>query len=143
MKSDDADILREIQKNTEMAMTAIETLSPKAADDSLTLQLSMQSLEYSRIHDRAIEKMLMEHEEVYRGSAIKDAMLKGGIRANTLLNTSTSHLAELMIESSSRGITNVWKSLNHHGNAGSYSTELAKELMDFEEKNIQKMKKYL
>ena len=37
----------------------------------------------------------------------------------------------------------MWKALNHYGNAGNESTELARELMDFEEKTIEKLKKYL
>ena len=62
---------------------------------------------------------------------------------NTLFNTSTSHLAELMIQGSSRGITQMCKVLNHNPQTQSMSVELAKELMDFEEKNINILKKYL
>lgn len=62
---------------------------------------------------------------------------------NTLFNTSTSHLAELMIQGSNRGITQMCKVLNHNPQAAAMSMELAKELMDFEEKNIHILKKYL
>ena len=44
MKRDDAEILREVQKNTEMAMKAIDTISDKVYDDGLAIQLSRQSL---------------------------------------------------------------------------------------------------
>ena len=64
-------------------------------------------------------------------------MLKSAIHINTLLNTSTSHLAELMIQGSNRGITDMCKSLNHNATEKSMATELARELMDFEEKNIE------
>ena len=33
--------------------------------------------------------------------------------------------------------------MNHHDNAGSMTMEVAKELMDFEEKCIEKLKEYL
>ena len=87
--------------------------------------------------------MLEGRAEEYRSSGVTDLMLKGGIQANTLLNTSTSHIAELMIQGSNRGLTSMWKALNHYENAGNESTELARELMDFEEKTIEKLKKYL
>ena len=37
----------------------------------------------------------------------------------------------------------MWKIINHHENTGHQSMEIAKELMDFEEKNIEILKKYL
>ena len=143
MRSDDAAIYREIQKNAEMGIKAIEAVSPKLTDDAFALQLSRQELKFSEIRDKARQEMLEGRAEEYRSSGVTDLMLKGGIRANTLLNTSTSHIAELMIQGSNRGLTSMWKALNHYENAGNESTELARELMDFEEKTIEKLKKYL
>jgi hypothetical protein len=48
-----------------------------------------------------------------------------------------------MIQGSSRGLTNMWKSINHHQNSGNTSMEVAKELMDFETKSIERLKKFL
>ena len=58
MKHDDAKILQEIQRNTEMGMTAIETILDKIGDDEFSLQLSRQSLRYSEIHNKALDKIL-------------------------------------------------------------------------------------
>ena len=144
MRGDDAAIYREIQKNAEMGIKAIETLSPKLSDDdAFALQLSRQELKYSELRDKARREMLEGRWENYQANGVSDLMLKGSIQANTLLNTSTSHIAELMIKGSSRGLTSMWKALNHFGNAGNESTELARELMDFEEETIEKLKKYL
>ena len=62
---------------------------------------------------------------------------------NTMLNNSTSKIAELMIQGNNRGIMSMWKTINHHDNAQKMSMEIAKELMDFEEKCIEKLKDYL
>ena len=143
MKRDDAEILREVQKNTEMAMKAIDTVSDKVYDDDLAIQLSRQSLKYSEIHNKAVDKILEGKAEPYRTNNISQMMLVGGIHSNTLFDTSTSHIAEMMIQGSNRGITDMCKALNHHERAGGASLEIAKELMDFEEKNIERLKKYL
>ena len=45
MKSQEAAVYREIQKNTDMAMKAIDTIAAKAYDDDLALQIARQSLE--------------------------------------------------------------------------------------------------
>ena len=53
MRSDDAAIYREIQKNAEMGIKAIEAVSPKLTDDAFALQLSRQELKFSEIRDKA------------------------------------------------------------------------------------------
>lgn len=142
-RKEEIEVLKEIQKNTEMAMKAIDTIAPKVYDDDLALQLSRQSLKYSAIHNEAVNKLLEEKAMPLPGNAIQEAMLVGGIHVNTILNTSTSHIAELMIQGSNRGLTNMWKSMNMHQDARGKSMEIANELMDFEEKNIEILKKYL
>lgn len=143
MKHDDAMILKEIQKNTQMGMKAIDTILDKIGDDEFSLQLSRQSLRYSEIHNRALDQILEQDGEVYRGSQIEELLLKGNIHASTALNISTGHLAEMMIQGSSRGITSMWKALKHNRLATDDTVELAQELVDFEEKNIERMKEYL
>lgn len=143
MKKDDAELLREVQKNTEMAMQAIDTVSGKVYDDDLALQLSKQSLKYSELHNCALDRLLEGRAEPWHGNNISKLMLTGGIHTNTLFDTSTSHIAELMIRGNSMGITDMCKAMNHHEHADQVSLEVARELMDFEEKNIERLKKYL
>ena len=143
MKQDDIKILKEVQRNTEMGMTAIDTILDKIGNDEFSLQLSRQSLRYSEIHNRALDQILKNEGEVYRGSQISDMMLKGSIHANTALNVSREHLAEMMIQGSNRGITSMWKVMKHNQMAADETVELARELVDFEEKSIQRMKEYL
>ncbi len=143
MKHDDAKILQEIQRNTEMGMTAIGTILDKIEDDEFSLQLSKQSLRYAKIHNKALDQILDQEGEVYHGSQLADLMLKGSIHANTALNISKEHLAEMMIQGSSRGITSMWKAMKHNQLATDAAVELAQELVEFEEKNIEKLKEYL
>lgn len=143
MKSDDVRVLQGIQKNTEMAMKAISAVGQKVCDDDLAVQISRQGMKYAEIYNKATDKLLDAKASGYVSSGFQDMMLKGGIRTNTMFNTSTSHIAEMMIQGSNRGLTDMWKTINHHENAGSVSMEIAKELMDFEEKNIEQLKKYL
>lgn len=143
MKSQEVEVYREIQKNTEMAMKAIDTISDKVYDDQLALQMSRQALKYSEIHNRATENLLQGKAEPYRSNHLEDMVLKGGIHYNTMLNTSTGRIAELMIKNSNNGIVGMKKILNHNEEAGAKPTSLAKQLIEFEEKNIERMTKYL
>ena len=143
MKSDDAKVLREVQRNTKMAMKAIDTITDRDYDDDLSMHITRESMKYAELYNKATDRLLNGRAASYRENGIQDMMLKGGVRANTMLNTSTSHIAELLIQGSNRGLTSMWKAINHNENAGNVSMEIAKELMDFEEKNIEKLKQYL
>lgn len=143
MKSQEVAVYREIQRNAEMAMKAIDTISDKVYDDQLAMQISRQALKYSEIRNKAVENLLQAKAEPYHSNHLTDAMLKGGIHYNTMLNTSTGHIAELMIKGSNNGVLELSKVLNHNEEAGEKPLSLARQLMEFEEKNINQLKKYL
>lgn len=143
MKHDDEMILKDIQKNTQMGMTAIDTILDKIENDDFSMALSKQSLHYAELHNRALERILREDGEGYRPNQLGEMVLKGSIHANTAFNISREHLAEMMIQESNRGITSMWKSLKHNGMAGDDTVELAEELVDFEEKSIERLKEFL
>lgn len=143
MKSDDVRILQEVQKNAKMAMKAIEAISEKIYDDDLSMQVTRESMKYSDLYNKATDRLLEGKAATYKESGFQDMMLKNGVWANTMFNTSTSHIAELLIQGSNRGLTSMWKAINHNENAANISMEVARELMDFEEKNIERLKHYL
>lgn len=143
MQSQEVTVYREIQRNTEMAMKALDTMSDKVYDDQLAMQLSRQSLKYSQLHDEATKQLLEAKAEPYHENHLSNLMLKMGIHCNTLLNTSTSHIAELMIKGSNKGIIEMQKTLNHNEGAEEQTVNLAKQLLDFESKNVERLKQYL
>ncbi len=143
MKPEEIKIYKAIQKNVEDGMKSIETLGEKAYEDDFVLQMSRQSLKYADIRNRAMDRLLSAKAEPVHENYLQNALLKGSLHLNTLFNTSTSKLAELAIENSNRNITDMCKALNRNEIEASYATELAREFMDFEEKNIAIMKKYL
>lgn len=143
MTQQEVAVYREIQKNTDMALKAIETIAGKACDDELSRQLSEQSIRFSEIHTEASKQLMAAKASMYQGNALSSAMLKTGIHYNTMLNTSTGHLAELMIKENNNGIIGLEKVLKHNENAGSLPVKLAKQLISFEEKNVANLKQFL
>lgn len=143
MQKQDLAIYRSVQKNAEMGLKAIDMISDKVYDAELARQLTRQGAKYSEIRSRAVDKLLKEKADPYRGTYMQDIMLATGIHSNTMFNTSTSHIAEMVIQGSNRGLTDMWKTLNHNKQAEKQTVEFAKELMDFEEKNIGLLKSYL
>lgn len=143
MTTQEIAVYREIQKSTEHAMRAIDAVSDKIGDDRLSLQLSRQSLKYSELHNAASKQLMVGKAEYYRSSFLEEAKLLGRMQCNTLLNTSTGHMAELMIRESTDGILNMERALRHNENISPKTAELARQLIACEEKNITSLKRYL
>lgn len=143
MNKDDIAILRSIQKNTEMAIKAIDTIEPKVQDKELSLLLARTETRYGSLREKAVSSLIEAGVEPGKTSGFEEMMLVGGITGNTLLNTSTSHIAELMIKGSNMGITDLNKTLNHNPQGEKVSMSLAEELMKMEQENLNEYKKYL
>jgi len=143
MTSQEVKIYREIQRNADMAMKAIDTIADRVDDEELSLQISRQSLEYSQLHNEAVKQLIEAKTRPLQSSHLSDAVLKTGLRYNTMLNTSTSHLAELLIRENNNGIIEMEKVLKANGEASGKSTALAKQLIAFEEKNVRSLKEFL
>lgn len=143
VQNQEINIYKEIQRNTEMAMKAIDTIADKVHNEQLSMQISRQSLKYAQLRNQAYDKLLEAHARPYRSSYMENMMLTGAIQYNTLLNTSTGRIAELMIKGNNAGVLEMNKVLNHNKGADFEAIGLAKQLIDFETKNIEGLKKYL
>lgn len=143
MRTSDIVICREVQRNAEMAIKAIDTVADKVYNEDLNRNLTGQIIRYSQIKNKALDKLYDAKVQPYHANKLSELMLVGGIHSKTLLNTSTSHIAEMMIQGCSRGITEMQRVLNHNENGAEGVVGLAKELMTMEEKSIQGLKHFL
>lgn len=143
MKKQDINVYREIQHTSELAIKAIETISEKIYDDTFAVQMAGQSLQYSKIRNEAVEELVKAGADIYHGSYMEDMIMKRNIGYHTLLNSSLSKIAELLINENNTGIVNMEKSLNHNDNIGKKSELLARKLIETEEKSIANLRHYL
>lgn len=144
LKKQEINIYREIQRNTEMAMKALDAITDKIYDDRLASEVAEQELHYSRFRDRAVQILIEGKAQTYRENAMENAMLRMGIGYNTLLNTSTGHIAEMIIKGCNNGVLEMEKVLAHNEEfAGTSCCSLARELIEMENSNIRTLKEYL
>lgn len=154
MNKQDIELLSEVQRNTEMAMLAIETIADKVVNDDMSYQLEKQNLAFSNIHNQAVRGLIEASIKPDRNRTLQEIMLKSGIHMNTLFDVSTSHLADLMIRGNVKGITSMCRVLNRQKNIKyvpdrlknrkmSMAKEVAQELIAFEENCIEKWRAFL
>ena len=141
----DADraVLNESYRNARMGREAINVVIGKVEDDDLALDLNRQACKFVQMEEKMHKEYQKAREMPPEENIINKTMLWGGIQMNTLLNASTEHLADLMIQGNTRGITDLMKVVKANKSVQKEYYELAQELMDFEEKNIEKLKAYL
>ena len=59
-------VLQEVQRNTKMAMKAIDAISSKIYDDDLSLQVARESMKYSYIYNNSTGRLLNEKDDSYK-----------------------------------------------------------------------------
>lgn len=143
ISNEEVSVLQESCRNTRMALEAIDTILNKVYDEELSYELNCQANKFRELERKIHRAMKREGVKPKEQSRLERAMRWSAIQANTLLNTSTGHVADMMIQGNTRGITDLMKVTHNNKAKGSYANELANELMDFEEKSIEKLKSYL
>ena len=140
--NEEINVLKETRKKASMAVNAIDALLGKIYNQEFAYELTAERNRF-RDFERKAEAGLWEHGLVSKDSGVQRAMLWGAIQANTLMNISTNHVADMMIQGNARGITELMKTKHNNKASGSFANELAEELMDFEEENIERLKRFL
>ena len=137
------ELLNFIFQNSEMGTNTLAELIEICEDKPFKQVLVKQQEGYTSINTEA--KNLIESEEkepkgVSTFDQIKTYIM---IKASTLNDRSPSHFAEMMIQGSTMGTVALCKQLNSYKDVKTEIRTLAKRLLDFEEKNIEELKKYL
>ncbi|WP_242878733.1 hypothetical protein [Clostridium beijerinckii] len=65
------------------------------------------------------------------------------INLNTLVNKTSSHISEMMIQASTMGIIDITKRIKEYPNADKEILDLANKLLKLEQNNVEECKKYL
>lgn len=139
---EEINVLKETRRNAAMAVKAIDVLMGKIYNQEFAYELTSEKNRF-RDFERKAEAGLWEYGLLPKDSGFQKVMLWGSIQANTMLNISTNHVADMMIQGNTRGITELLKVKHNNKVMGSYANELAEELMDFEEENIERLKRFL
>lgn len=139
----------EIYRSAQMGTESILTLLPKVENESQRADMTLQMNGYGKFAERAKSGLTLCNARAEEEKRSKVLAAKAGISAETMFDSSTSHIAELMIRGSGADIISITRAQNQalHGkeripqNDDAYM--LSFELIDFENRSIDNMKKYL
>lgn len=139
----EVNVLDELNKGACMGRDAIHFIIDKIENADLEKELTIQYNKYKEMLDK-IGKLYPEYSEKdpHETGAMNKAMTWYGIEMKTLMDTSTSKLAELLLQGTNMGIIEGRKLLNHKLTDENVHA-LVQEYIDMQEQAVEKLKTFL
>ena len=139
----DINVLDELNKGACMGRDAIHFIIDKVKDENLKQELERQYAKYKETNEK-ICKLYPEYNdrEPHKTGTINKVMTWYGIEMKTLLDDSTSKIAELLMQGTNMGIIEGRRLLNDK-NMDEEVHKIAEEYVTFQEEAVEKLKPFL
>lgn len=137
------DILDELHKGACMGVDALDFIFPKIKEDNFKKLLEKQKCEYENLAGR-INELYRDYttKDIHKTNAMEKLMTWYGIQKDTMMNTSVSNLADLLIRGTNMGIIEGKKILNHK-TMDKKVHKICTEYITMQEKYLDRLKKFL
>lgn len=137
------DLLEEVYRATQMGLEGIRAVTPKIEDTQLKKEIRREEAVYQKFVSRAEEMLAAKGAIPQTHDGVKKTMLWGSVQMNTLMDSSPEHMAELLINGTTMGIVDMTKKIGELGDSDAGARRLAEDFINFEEKSVEQLKKYL
>jgi hypothetical protein len=135
--------LNDIYKNAHIALQSIADLLGDLPNHDIKTELQNQYEGYDNFINKVSSYMAENDIEPKDISPLKKAMLWGSIKMKTLMNNSQNQIAEMMINGTVMGITELSAMKNESQNLDEGVYKLLAELLALEEEYEERLKKFL
>ncbi len=136
-------LLQEIYKNVKMGSDSIINLMDRVGDDGLRREMKEELITYRQLAAEATDRLGERGLKPQELPASAKMGAKIGMAFNTMLDTSASHLAEMMINGSTMGIIEMEKKLNDAPDCPRTTRDLAGRVVEFEKASAERLTKFL
>ena len=145
VKNSTVELLGKLFKNMNMGKDSTLDLLEKVSDTQLKSDMTLQLNGYEGFIGKINEHLEACGEQAKEENFITKMSAKVGTTFNTLMDDSPSHIADMMIQGSTMGMTDTTKLLRDYENtdASEATLSIARSIINFEEENIERMKKHL
>lgn len=136
-------VLNEINKGIKMGMDSISTISEKVGDNQFKDDLLFQYDKYNEILNRVNSELKNYDDFPKELPTIQKTMGYIDIQMSTISDKSNSHIAEMLIKGTNMGIIEGVKLKNHNPDIEPAISNILDDFIQFQENNVEKLKKYL
>ncbi len=144
-KSPDATLLQGIYKTVSMGTDSVLTILGKAKAEDIRMELTTELDGYQNFANLTRDRLSSLSCPAEELGMLQKLPAELSIRMSTLTDDSSSKLAELMINGSTMGVIDLQKEIKTAEKAGATheNLQLAEGVINFQQKNIDKMKAFL
>ena len=145
IKNAGEELMQAVYKNAKMGSDAITGVIEKTKDAELRRELTSQLESYYGFTVAAKNKLLEMNSEAKEPGMLSKLPADLSIKMSTMMDSSNSKIAEIMIGGYNMGLVELQKSLNQAKAEGAPEDVLniANGVVAFEQGSIEKMKSYL
>jgi len=136
-------VLDELNKGATMGMDAIEFIIDKVTEEDLKKELKREYDAYKKISKEICKIYPKKNKEPHSTNFMNQYMTWKGIELNTLMDKSTSKLAEMLIQGVNMGIIEGRRLLNQEKDVTPKINELLSEYVDMQEEALDNLKEFL
>lgn len=138
-----AELLNFIYQNAEMGEDGASRVLEYSKEEEFSKALREQADGYAGIRSEAARMMNDRGMEIKRIGKMKKFTADLMMEMKTMTDTTTSHLAKMMVEGGTMGITDAIQKEKEYAQADGEVLKLMGRLRKFEERNQETMKKFL
>lgn len=141
--TDKEELLNFIYKNAQMGKDSIGYLLDVVNDTDMRKFLQEQQTEYGTIMEEANSIMQQDHTQPHGVGNMAKISAYMMVNMKTMTDNTPSHIAQMMIEGSTKGTIEITKKLKLYEGIDKQAEKLGKRLLTMEEHNIDKLKEFL
>ena len=144
-KNENEEMLNDIYKNAKMGMDSISKIIPNVQNENFKQTLTGQLSGYQNFVNESTKMLCNMSKTPKDVKATEKLSVEMGIKMNLVTDKSEAHIAQMMINGSGMGISEMKKKIKESQSRGvpQETLKLANEVVSFEEKNITDLKSFL
>ncbi|MBE6552916.1 MAG: hypothetical protein E7666_01080 [Ruminococcaceae bacterium] len=137
-----AEVLSSVYKNVKMASDSILNLMPKVRDEQLKGEMTTQLSVFDAFASRAAKMLAEEGVKPEEENWMTRMGAKWGAMMNTMRDSTSTHLAEMLVEGATMGVNDMLRVLREAENstASESAVKLARDVCAYEEKLVDEMR---
>ena len=138
-----AELLNFVVQNSQMGIETLPRLLEMVKNEKLSEHLRKQLEGYEDFKRKAGELLCQQNCEKKELSGMEKIKTYLMMNLQTMMDKCDSHIAQMLIQGSTMGVTDAVKRLHDYQDADRKVVDLMEDLRKFEEKSIEKIKEFL
>lgn len=137
--------LDSLYKNVKMGADSIIDLMPKVKDQAMREEMTAELENYEGFAKEIRDILFANGDEPKEESLMAKMGTKMGVMMNTMMDDTTSHIADMMIQGATMGVTDTTKLIREYENTtcSEEALALARRTVKYEEESIERLKSFL